>query len=245
MTNYERYERSTAPAPFDDYTLDNGMIAWIDILGVRSANHQQIVDAVRKVLALAAEYSATGPIFEDGVFAGTPQSALQFSLVGDALILVEKNQPETPAASKLALIWRVCDLSTKLFESGLLHRGAITFGPVECFKEDGVHVITGKGVVRAATLESSIKCSGLFFDEKCIPILEERQKQLTRQATVVFKKDLPKCFWFFTAKYLSGVLVATRGGLEAWEESLQKATPHKYVSKSKKMTGYLRSILNR
>ncbi len=126
MPDYDRYERSTAPAPFDVYALGDGMIAWIDILGVRSASHQQIVDAVKTVLALAAECSATGPIV-GGVMIGTPHSAMQFSLVGDALILVEKNQPNTPAAAKLALIWRVCELSAKMFEMGLLHRGAVTF----------------------------------------------------------------------------------------------------------------------
>lgn len=239
MSEYGRYERSTSPAPFDDYTLENGMVAWIDILGVRSASHQEIVSAVKKVLELAAEFSATGPIFDDGVFVGTPQSAMQFSLVGDALILVEKNLPATPAASKLALIWRVCRLSMRLFENGLLHRGVVTFGPIDCFKNEGVHVITGKGVVRAAALESTIKCSGLFFDEKCIPILEERQQQLTRQAKVVFKNSLPRLFWFFTARHLSGVLVGSNGGLKIWADALEIARPHKYVTKSKKLVKYL------
>lgn len=242
MPDYDSYERSTAAAPFDSYSLNDGMIAWIDLLGVRSATHQQIVTAVKKLLELAAECSANGPIV-GGVMVGTPQSVLQFSLVGDALILVEKNQPSTPAASKLALIWRVCELSSKLFENGLVHRGAVTFGSVDCFTVDGANVITGKGVVRAVGLESSIKCTGLFFDEKCIPILQQRQGQLSRQATVVLKKDLPKCFWLFTARHLSGVLVAARGGLDTWAAAINSARPHKYISKSKKLIKYIHNTI--
>lgn len=241
MANYDRYERSTEPAPFDDYSLEDGMIAWIDLLGVRSATHNEIVAAVKKVLELAAEFSSTGAIWEDGTMVGTPQSALQFSLVGDALILVEKNMPDTPAAPKLSLIWRICGLSEKLFENGLIHRGAVTFGQVDCFKVDGAHVITGKGVVRAVALESTIKGTGLFFDEKCIPIFQVRKAQLVRKALVIYKEDLPKFFWFFMARQLSGVLVAPNSGLNSWEAAMKIAKPHKYISKSKKLIKFIRA----
>ena len=241
MPDYDSYQRSTAVAPFDDYSLDNGMIAWIDILGVRSATHQQIVTAVKKVLDLAAEFSATGPIV-NGVMYGTPQSALQYALVGDALVLVEKNQPDTPAASKLALVWRICELSARLFDEGLIHRGAVTFGAVECFKADGVHVITGSGVVRAVALESSIKCTGLFFDEKCVPILQERQTQLARrnQVEIVFKRNLPSCLWFFAARYMSGIVFAGNGGYQSWNQALIQARPHKYIKRSKRILSHIK-----
>lgn len=238
LSSYTQFQRSNDPAPFDDYKLDDGMIAWIDILGVRSATHSQIISAVRTALDLAAECSATGPII-NGTLIGTPQSALQFSLVGDALVLVEKHLPNTPAASKLALVWRICELSSKLFQNDLVHRGAVTFGPVECFKSEGVHVITGKGVVRAVALESSIKCTGLFFDEKCVPILEQRQRQLSRQAKVIFKKQLPKCFWFFSAPNLAGVLLASQEGNESWMRALNQAKPHKYIRRSKALLKHI------
>jgi hypothetical protein len=242
VPSYNQYQRSAADARFEDYTLEDGMIAWIDLLGVRSASHQEIVQAVRQVLLVAAEFSATGPIV-GGTMHGTPQSALQYALVGDALILVEKNQPNTPAASKLALIWRVSELSARLFDLGYVHRGAITFGPVECFKDDGVNVITGKGVVRAAGLEASIKCTGLFFDEKCLPILETRQKQLAKQAKVFFKKEFSKCFWFFSARCMSGVLVASDGGLDSWMSALGRAKSHKYISRSNKLVKVICKVL--
>lgn len=71
MNNYGKYERSTAEAPFEDYSLENEIGAWIDLRGIRSASHEKIVAAVKKVLDLAAEFSATGTIWRswhDGVF---------------------------------------------------------------------------------------------------------------------------------------------------------------------------------
>ncbi len=67
-------------------------------------NHVQITNAVAVTLNCAAEASSTGGVMNNGVLIGTPDSAIQYALVGDALILVEKDQPQTRAAARLCFL---------------------------------------------------------------------------------------------------------------------------------------------
>lgn len=71
---YKSFQRSTQASQFTDYSYDDATVAWIDILNVRNKPHAEVTATMRKVLDLAAEATSTGPIFEDGVYVGTPNS---------------------------------------------------------------------------------------------------------------------------------------------------------------------------
>lgn len=217
---YTTYNRSSAPGPFQTYSLTDCSICWIDLLGVRSLNHQQIISAVTTALNSASEASCTGPIDANGNLIGTPNSAIQFSLVGDALILTEKNRPNTIAASKLAFFYRVNILSRLLHERGFVHRGVITSGEVDCFEFEGSTVITGKGVVNAANLESNLKTAGLFFDNSWTNFMTQRQQQLDAQNFIVPFRLIPNWQNQLYAQGLEGVTFSQFEGWTYWKNAI-------------------------
>lgn len=96
---YTSFQRSNVPATFDEYDKPSIFICWMDLLGVRSMEHSQITNAVDGALLAASEASSTGAIWSDGVLVGTPDSAIQYCLIGDALVLVEKDMPNVRAAA--------------------------------------------------------------------------------------------------------------------------------------------------
>lgn len=221
---YTRFLRSTTPAPFQQYNKADVGICWIDLLGVRQMNHQQITNAVDVALDCAAQASCTGPIDGNGVLIGTPDSAIQYSLVGDALILIEKDQPQVRAAVMLAFFYRVNILSRLLAERGLLHRGVITMGEVKCFKFEGSSIITGQGVVRAATLEANLKIAGLFYDETWVRFIQWRQNQIDNQNFVAPFSALPNWNATTHAPGLVGVAFSQFEGWDHWKNVVAAGT---------------------
>ena len=116
---YDKFQRSTEASVFKDYSYEDATIAWIDILNVSTKSHNEITKIMRKVLDIAAEATSTGPISTDGMYYGTPNSAVQYSIVGDTVVMVEKHLPTQRAAAKLALLYRASLLSKKLNENNL------------------------------------------------------------------------------------------------------------------------------
>ncbi|MDD0854278.1 hypothetical protein HBN50_14290 [Halobacteriovorax sp. GB3] len=218
---YNNFIRSNSAAPFQSYSMTDCSICWIDLLGVRGLSHSQIVAAVHTALNCASEASCTGPIDQNGNLIGTPNSAIQYSIVGDALILSEKNLPKTRAAAKLAFFYRVNILSRLLNEQGYLHRGVITSGEVDCFIYESSTLITGKGVVKAASLEANLKTAGLFYDETWDEFINWRQKQLDNQNFIVPFSMLSGWNHSTHASGLSGVTFSQYDGWVHWDQNIQ------------------------
>lgn len=236
---YKSFQRSTQASQFTDYSYDDATVAWIDILNVRSKPHSEITSIMRRVLDLAAEATSTGPIFDDGVYVGTPNSAVQYAIVGDTVIMVEKYQPETRAAAKLALIYRASLFSKMLFTNDLLHRGVIVDGPVDCFQKDHNTIITGAGIITAYNIESKINCSGVFINDSCAILKNPgRLAQINRRDSVV-----PFPIKGFDnnsiAPNTSFVLFEATEGKKIWSQALQKASPHEKVSNSQMLVSGL------
>lgn len=209
---YKKFVRSTEASDFQEFDKPSVAIAWIDLLGVRQFNHTQIINAVETALYSATEGTSIGPIFEDGTLVGKPLS--QFCLVGDALLIAERDQPETQAAAKLAFYYRVNLLSRLLNERGLIHRGVLTSGPVKCFKFEGSSLITGEGVLIAAKLEKTLKVAGLFYDDSVVNFLGSRAPQMNRQSLYVPFSTLPG---FDSAQFAPGLAGACFSQFEGWE----------------------------
>ncbi len=225
--DYDHFFRSATSPSFDRFNRTEAFIAWIDLLGVRQMNHQQIITAVKQVLEAAAECSSTGPITNLGgpppakVLVGTPQSAVQYVLVGDALLLVDKEQPETPAAATLAFIYRASLVSRILNEHGYVHRGVITRGAIFCDRIDDSSIITGAGVVKAAGLESSLKSAGLFYDDTLSPFINQpiRANQIQQHS---WYEPLTGLQWNAAqhAPGLVGTIFSQYHGWEMWKRAV-------------------------
>lgn len=233
--SYDKFERSSEKSVFQDYTLVDGTIAWIDILGVRELPHSQLSKTMRIVLDTAAEATSTGPIFEtnkEGLLIGTPNKAAQYAIIGDTIVLVEQNQPKTRAAAKLALFYRAGLLSKMLFEKGLLHRGVIVEGEVDCFQKDHTPVITGAGVIQAYLLEKEIKATGLYVHGSCSNFFRERSQQLNSQNSFVTFKELENKEVKLFAPNVERVMYNLTTGYDAWSSALKSAEEHEKVSNS-------------
>lgn len=236
---YKSFQRSTQASQFTDYSYDDATIAWIDILNVRNKKHAEITNVMRRVLDLAAEATSTGPIFDDGVYVGTPNSAVQYAIVGDTVIMVEKYQPETRAAAKLALFYRASLFSKMLFAADLLHRGVIVDGPVDCFQKDHNTIVTGAGVIMAYAIESKINCSGLFIHDSCTLLKNAaRLAQINKRDCVV---PFPIAGFDNTsiAPSTSFVIFERTEGKKVWDQALQKAPPHEKVTNSQMLVAGL------
>ena len=220
---YISFLRSTDPTSFAEYEKDDVTICWIDLLGVSGMNHASIVQAVTTCLESASESSSNGGIWDDGVLVGTTNAAMQFSLVGDALLLVEKHMPKTPAAATLALIYRVNILARLLNERGLLFRGVITKGTVKCFTFEGSTLITGEAVVRASSLEKNLKASGLYYDEKIAQFISSRAPQVFKDSFCVNFSQVPNWPNATHAPGLYGVCFSQFDGWKHWNENLNRA----------------------
>lgn len=221
--SYKKFIRSKEPHTFQEFEKPDVAICWIDLLGVSEFNHEQITLAVQAALESGVEGSCTGPIFEDGILVGNPNSATQFCLVGDALLVVEKDQPETPAAAKLSFFYRVNLLSRLLNERGLLHRGVITTGPIKCFRFEGSSLITGFGVLKAAGLERKLKVAGLFYDETVISFMGSRAPQLNNQSAYVPFASVPDFDATTLAPGLVGSCFSQYEGWEYWKDVVSKS----------------------
>ncbi|MBL7670767.1 MAG: hypothetical protein JNM39_09790 [Bdellovibrionaceae bacterium] len=215
---YKKFVRSTAPNEFQEFDKPNVAIGWIDLLGVRDFNHDQIVNAVEVALQSGVEGSCTGPVDQNGILYGKPNTATQFCLVGDALLVVEKDQPKTQAAAKLAFYYRMNLLSRFLNERGLIHRGVLTSGPIKCFAFEGTSLITGGGVLKAAMLEKTLKVAGLFYDESVVSFLGSRAPQMTRQSVYVPFSTLTNFNSTALAPGLAGACFSQFEGWEYWKQ---------------------------
>lgn len=230
---YKSFQRSTQASKFTDYSYDDATIAWIDILNVRNKKHAEITAVMRRVLDLAAEATSTGLIFEDDVYVGTPNSAVQYAIVGDTVVMVEKYQPETRDAAKLALFYRASLFSKMLFANDLLHRGVIVDGPVDCFKKDHNTIVTGAGVIMAYTIESKINCSGLFIHDSCALLRDAgRLKQINKRDRIV-RFPITGFDNGSIAPNTSSVIFEATEGKEMWSRALQNASPHEKVENSR------------
>lgn len=213
---YQQYIRSVTPGTFDVFDNPDFSVCWIDLLGVRSMPHTQIVSTVSTALDLATQATSTGPVDQNGNLIGTPNNAGQFAIIGDALVLTEKDQPTVRAAAKLSFFYRVNILSRLLNERGLIHRGVITTGEVKCFQHEGSSIITGAGVVRAAELEKKLQTAGLFYDETWTQFITCRQSQIDSQNFVVPFAQIPNWNSNQFAPNLHGVTFSQFEGWPHW-----------------------------
>jgi hypothetical protein len=171
---------------------------------------------VDQALHCAQEASSTGPLFS-GQLVGTPNSLIQFSLAGDALVLAEADMKPNRIAAKVAFFRTVNHLSLLLNTKGLLHRGVITTGDVKCLVFEGSSIITGKGVVYAAQLESSLKTAGLFYDESWVQFIQSRAAQISKDSFFAPFSSLPNWPSSTHAPGLAGVCFSQFDGWDHWE----------------------------
>lgn len=229
--SYTTFQRTGNSNRFTPFQRTNAFVAWIDLVGVRRMNHQQIVTAVRNALDAAAESSANGMLYPqpagNGIMLGTPQSAIQYSLVGDALVVVDKDQPDTPAAAAMAFLYRISVLSMLLHRFGYLHKGAVTTGDVSCDSIDDIIVITGAGVVKAYGLESGIKTVGLFYDQDVGNLINApgRSRQIERHSYWQPLNSMPNWNAGTNASGMEGVLISQYGGWDQWKNAVGNGNP--------------------
>jgi hypothetical protein len=245
---YGLFTRSHETPRFESFSRQDSFVCWIDILGVQGMNHQQIVSTIKRALLAASESSATGAIRTVGasnypILIGTPQAAVQYSIVGDALVLAEKEQPDTQGAATLGLIYRANLLSRFLFEEGFIHRGVITRGPVHCEKVDDANVITGKGVVDAFNLEKSLKVAGLFFDQNTLDFINSgRQRQIDQHSFCAPFSQLPN--WnTHVSPGLAGVSFSQYDGWTHWTTAVANGNAaFSSIQNATNLIGVLRTV---
>lgn len=214
---YSNYVRSITPGNFDTYDKPDISVCWMDLLGVRGMSHAQIVSVVTKALDLAAEATCTGPIHANGNLIGTPNNAAQFAIVGDALVLTEKDNSQVRQAMKLAFFYRVNILSRLLNEANLIHRGVVSTGDVKCFVHEGSSIITGAGVVKAAELEKNLKTAGLFYDDTWSQFIQGRQSQIDQHSYTVPLSQIQHWNAQLYAPNLAGVTFSQYHGWDHWK----------------------------
>lgn len=169
---YDSFERSAAPDGFEDFNADDALVVWLDLLGTSNLSHEVLGARIKALIEKIKEVSATGPVFDDGAFIGTPNTALQYSVIGDAVAMTQKHRPDTPYASQLGLLVRTIQLSTFLFQQGIPHRAVVVRGSVKCIGDENAKIITGSAVVRAVHLEKRIKALGIFCHRDTKPFFE-------------------------------------------------------------------------
>jgi hypothetical protein len=111
-----------------------------------------------------------------------------------------------------------------LNEKGLIFRGVLTRGAAKCFKHEGSTVITGHGVVKAATLEKGLKTSGLFYDEQMSQFMNSaRNKQVEQHSYWIDFTKIPHWDSAKCASGLSGVCFSQYDGWKHWKEIISKS----------------------
>jgi len=163
---YDTYERSSADDKFEEFDADDIMVAWLDILGTRGLGHSSMVRRLDDLLQIAGQASSLGPLV-GSTLVGTPQWLFQYAVVGDALVMTQKYDPEVTHACQFGLMKGVLKVSKALFENGIPHRAAVTVGKVRCKIDNRAAIITGEAVLRAYFLESRIKTLGVYMDKSC------------------------------------------------------------------------------
>jgi hypothetical protein len=168
----DKYIRSAAADRFQSFESDDAMVVWLDLLGTKDLSHKGIVERVDLVMGAAGKKSSVGRLYEDGTIVGTPQWTFQYSLVGDALVMVQKDGAEVNNAHRLSLLRGAAEISSILFSHGVPHRAAVFIGSVKCSINDRAAIITGRAIVDAYILESNLKTLGIFLDISCLPFIE-------------------------------------------------------------------------
>lgn len=226
--DYGLFVRDHNQIRFEDISKPDAFVCWIDLLGFKNFSHADIVKIIKRVLLATSESSAVGPIRNVGnpgfpLLIGTPQTAIQYSIIGDAIVLTEKEQVGTQSAATLGLIYRANLLSTFLFEEDILHRGVITRGPVHCEKFDDIAIITGKAIVNAYNLEKALKVSGLFYDINTFNFITSRQSQIDTHSFCEPFSSLPSWAAAQHAPDLAGISFSQYGGWQSWVKAMNSA----------------------
>jgi len=169
---HDKFERSSEKDKFEDFESDEAMVVWLDLLGTVGLSRAGLKARIDDLVAKIKEISATGPIFDDGTFVGTPNSALQYSVVGDAVLLAQKNRPQTDRAAQHGLLLRTLALSKYLFDTGVPHRGVVAIGHVYCLGDENAKIISGQAVIDAIKSERLIQSIGLFCHPSSAPFFK-------------------------------------------------------------------------
>lgn len=149
------------------FSTENGLVGWVDILGVRDMARDRRELLYESLSAFGAQFAvnyfkASGQDF--------PVNETNALMVGDALLFVQSS--EAPG-SRLFVIHSVLSLSKDLFSAGFPHRGYITQGSYRADHPDrGLPFITGEAVIDAVSKEQSLKLTGIATDENVMPTIK-------------------------------------------------------------------------
>lgn len=109
-----------------------------------------------------------------------------------------------------------------LNKRGLLHRGVFIRGSVKCIIHEGSTIITGKGVVKAASLESNLKVAGMFYDDNIKSFITDtgRAPQIELQSFYVHFSELREFDLASIAPNLSGTFYSLYDGWQQYQNCI-------------------------
>ncbi|MGZ3775198.1 MAG: hypothetical protein ACXVCY_15005 [Pseudobdellovibrionaceae bacterium] len=144
---------------FSEYQSENGLIAWIDVLGVERLSKQRLLDLFKIFPDLGSIVASTKQ--GDGTH---KRNVLANTLtIGDAICIAQRDDlPHAREAVAAVALY----VSVNLYNQGFPNRGFITSGELKTGISHGeTPYIIGSGVVRAVRHESKLKVAGLAIDQ--------------------------------------------------------------------------------
>jgi hypothetical protein len=159
-TDYPSVEAEHVGDVFSESVIDDGLCAWIDILGTKSTDFSP--QFVRRLLDLAAIMSSNkanlGP---SDKYQFVSNARVNTVVIGDAICIAQKtiSEPASHWRSSVPLVASFCSWS--LFRAGLPHRGAIARGSLFSGNHMNTRYISGGAVIEAVREESKVKAVGL------------------------------------------------------------------------------------
>lgn len=219
---------------FTPYCLDSGVVSWIDILGVRSKPDNEL----QLILSDAAKYAAIASGHAISLNGQPPiasaHTLCQFALVGDALLLVQKDSEgdEDIRCHQIGVVWNALLLSRFLFEKGYPHRGVIHKGSFFTDINAAGSIISGRAPIEAFQLEQEIKAIGLYATEE-MQDLVSWSMQVHNPQSKYFQSTKKLCW--SKRKQVAHLPFACSNGKQR-EALLKMQGNHKYIKNGKTLT---------
>lgn len=144
---------------FSEVTLENGICAWIDVLGTKASGFDR--SRVEKLLDTATIVSSKGELGKDGKYYAVSNALANITVVSDAICVSQKVPDEDYMFARDGVSLVATFISNNLFMQGVSHRGAIAQGSLDVGSRHGIRFTTGSAVVAAIQAEAGVKTTGL------------------------------------------------------------------------------------
>ena len=159
-TAYPSVEAEHVGDVFSESVIDDGLCAWIDILGTKSTDFSP--QFVRRLLDLAAIMSShKANIGPSDRYQFVSNALVNTVVIGDAICISQKKEDASFPSFRSAVPLVASFCSWNLFKAGLPHRGAIAKGSLFSGSHLGTRYISGYAFIEAVREESKVKAVGL------------------------------------------------------------------------------------